>query len=126
MSIHPKPILILFVHYYHQESNPKNTFYLIHILTPYHRAIGGTKGSSALGFATLAAVSQILITEFLEYIPPQFLSLANDTFPGLIDLPLGDPSSLSNFHLNLEDTIPQHDEVSCFVQREISLVKRFY
>lgn len=40
------------------------------------QAIGGTKGSSAFSFSGLAAITEILILGFVDYIPPHLLSVS--------------------------------------------------
>lgn len=55
----------------------------------------------------LQEASQVLFEQKL--IPSSLIPAAEATFPGLINLPLGAPSALSSYSLNLRDNIPQGD-----------------
>ncbi|KAG0650397.1 Peptidase S41 family ustP [Hyphodiscus hymeniophilus] len=72
------------------------------------QAIGGTKGSEVYSLAQLADISQSLL--ILGLVPDSLLDLANETFPGLVNLPLGSPSDLDSYTLNLRDNIPVGDD----------------
>jgi hypothetical protein len=45
-------------------------------------------------------------------VPDDLLDLANETFPGLgvVPLPLGDPTAIGKYSLNMRDNIPQGDD----------------
>jgi len=53
---------------------------------------------------------------FSQYIPPSLLQTAQDTFPGLTNLPLGDPADLKKYSLNLQDSIPLDDDAQVPLQ----------
>lgn len=53
---------------------------------------------------------------FSQYIPPDLLQTAQDTFPGLIDLPLGNPANLGKYGVNLQDSIPLDDDAQIPLQ----------
>jgi hypothetical protein len=72
------------------------------------QAIGGTQGTQAAEFDAIQRNSQ-LILNFLQWLPPSLLQTALDTFPGLTNLPLGDPADLKTYSLNLQDSIPLDD-----------------
>jgi hypothetical protein len=76
------------------------------------QAIGGVKGSQAYYFNNLQQQSNNLMNPLIsKYIPKSLLPSVNATLPGLVDLPLGDPSTagLKKYGLNLRDNIPQGD-----------------
>ncbi|TVY83851.1 Peptidase S41 family protein [Lachnellula suecica] len=76
------------------------------------QAIGGVKGSQAFVYASLQQSSTTVLDPLLsQFIPQALLPSINSTLPGLIDLPLGDPSpaGLKNYGINLRDTIPLGD-----------------
>jgi hypothetical protein len=60
-----------------------------------------------LSFDLFQEASQVLFE--LNLIPSSLIPAAEATFPGLINLPLGDPSALASYSLNLRDNIPQGD-----------------
>jgi hypothetical protein len=60
-----------------------------------------------LSFDLLQEASQVLLEQNL--IPSSLIPAAEATFPGLINLPLGAPSTLASYSLNLRDNIPQSD-----------------
>jgi hypothetical protein len=79
------------------------------------QAIGGTKGTQAAEFDAIQQNSQ-LIMNFSQYLPPSLLQTALDTFPGLTNLPLGDPADLKKYSLNLQDSIPLDDDAQVPLQ----------
>lgn len=66
-------------------------------------AIGGVKGTLAYPWTNLQSASQILS----PLVPDDLVSIANNSFPGLVDLPLGSPEALASFSLNLKDNITE-------------------
>ena len=49
-------------------------------------------------------------------VPDSLLEVANNTFPGLINLPLGDPDNLAGYAVNLRDSISLGDDTQTPLQ----------
>jgi hypothetical protein len=79
------------------------------------QVIGGTKGSLAQPFDSIARMSQA-VWNASDYIPLDLLDIANETFPGLNPLPLGSPDTLSGFSVNAADNIPLGDDLQIPLQ----------
>lgn len=74
------------------------------------QAIGGTKGTQVLPFTELVTSTEFITDDAIsQYIPGSLINSVNDTLPGLVPLPLGDPTDLKSYQLNLKDNIPQGD-----------------
>ncbi|KAH8674486.1 hypothetical protein BGZ60DRAFT_526446 [Tricladium varicosporioides] len=76
------------------------------------QAIGGTKGTQVQPFQNLAITTSLKTDDefnISQYIPDSLINSVNDTLPGLVPLPLGDPAILKSYQLNLKDNIPQGD-----------------
>jgi hypothetical protein len=60
-----------------------------------------------------------LYTEFVlgqNLVPDSLLDVANETLPGINDLPLGDPADLGKYSVNMRDNIPQGDNTQTPLQ----------
>jgi hypothetical protein len=65
-----------------------------------------SQGSEAFPFSNFQSYSQALVSSGL--IPDSLLDVANQTLPGLVNLPLGSPDA--SYSVNMRDNIPVGDD----------------